>query len=278
MKADIFKKYAPWVDKARDYEIIDGRALILLGDSAEILSGTTVMTDSAIMDPPYDFDSSGGKLFKRENSYFDKVRGADITDGFDLNILAACALADQMIVFMHNDQLYEILGHLTQPYIQEIAFDPDNGNCYTEPRDERYNRFVLCQWHKDNPMPVANKHYVPDTELYIHVWRAPAYPQGSLADKARYVFNPVSKSVYDHPTIKPQRVMEKCVINASRAGDYVLDPFCGSGSTGVACLRHGRLFIGIEKDPEYYKLAIKRLKTGAGMIPDDEIQASLFNQ
>lgn len=62
----------------------------------------------------------------------------------------------------------------------------------------------------------------------------------------------------EHPTQKPVSLMvylvERC------PGETILDPFAGSASTGVACLRLGRKFIGIEKDPTYFALACERLR------------------
>ena len=49
------------------------------------------------------------------------------------------------------------------------------------------------------------------------------------------------------------------VENASNEGDTILDPFMGSGTTGVACVKTGRNFIGIEIDPDYYAIAEKRI-------------------
>lgn len=64
-----------------------------------------------------------------------------------------------------------------------------------------------------------------------------------------------------HPTVKPIALMEYlCRLTSTPTGGLVLDPFCGSGSTGIAALRTGRKFIGIEKDPESYQLARKRLE------------------
>jgi len=53
--------------------------------------------------------------------------------------------------------------------------------------------------------------------------------------------------------------MERVVLASTNAGDTVLDPFCGSGSTGVASLQNGRNFIGIEQEKEYFELSKARL-------------------
>lgn len=250
-------EYKKIIEKARKYQVIGENALMLLGDSAEILKDTGFKPDSVITDPPYDFDSQGGKLFGREKSNFDKIRTADITDGFDFDILTMCAKADQMLIFMHNDQIFKIGDHLRH----------------------LYERFALLGWRKTNPLPVANKHYKPDLEIFFHYWRKPAFPSGKLSEKGRIVDAPVSKSIYDHPTVKPQQIMEKCVINASFPNDVILDPFCGSGSTGVAALKHGRKFIGIELDPDFYEMAIDRLSVASGeYIPEMDGQTSLFNK
>ena len=63
-----------------------------------------------------------------------------------------------------------------------------------------------------------------------------------------------------HPTQKPLSLMLELVELFTDPGDLVLDPFCGSGTTGVACLRLGRRFIGIERDAKYYAVAVERLK------------------
>lgn len=63
-----------------------------------------------------------------------------------------------------------------------------------------------------------------------------------------------------HPTTKPLSWMRWLVALGSRDGDTILDPFMGSGTTGVACVQTGRNFIGIEIDPEYFKIAQKRIR------------------
>lgn len=64
-----------------------------------------------------------------------------------------------------------------------------------------------------------------------------------------------------HPTQKPVSLMEWCMDKAKvPIGAIVLDPFMGSGTTGVACVRTGRRFIGIEIDPTYYAIAERRIR------------------
>ncbi len=62
-----------------------------------------------------------------------------------------------------------------------------------------------------------------------------------------------------HPTQKPVGVLRPLIQKSTAPGELVLDPFCGSGSTGVACAEEGRRFIGIEKDPRYAAIARARL-------------------
>lgn len=66
-----------------------------------------------------------------------------------------------------------------------------------------------------------------------------------------------------HPCQKPVSVLQIPIETSSDPGDVVLDPFMGSGATGVCALGMGRDFIGIEQDTEYYKIASERVETAA---------------
>lgn len=72
-----------------------------------------------------------------------------------------------------------------------------------------------------------------------------------------------------HFAVMPKKLVEPCVLAGSRPGDVILDPFAGSGTVGVVAQKFGRQFIGIELNPEYVKLAEKRLLA---------TPQSLFNQ
>lgn len=65
----------------------------------------------------------------------------------------------------------------------------------------------------------------------------------------------------EHPTQKPVCLMAWCMDRVAVAiGATVLDPYMGSGTTGIACVRTGRNFIGIEKDPQYFQNAVDRIR------------------
>jgi len=64
---------------------------------------------------------------------------------------------------------------------------------------------------------------------------------------------------YDHPTQKPEIIMRQFVTDSTQEGATILDPFMGSGTTGVACVQTGRRFVGIEIDQQYFDVAAKRI-------------------
>ncbi|EAH9477355.1 site-specific DNA-methyltransferase [Campylobacter coli] len=75
----------------------------------------------------------------------------------------------------------------------------------------------------------------------------------------------------EHPTQKPYRLIEKLILLATNENDTILDPFMGSGSTGVACMLKKRNFIGCEIDKEYFEIAESRIKS-----TNDTLRQSLF--
>jgi len=64
-----------------------------------------------------------------------------------------------------------------------------------------------------------------------------------------------------HPTQKPEVLLERVVLSSTNPGDIILDPFCGSGTTGAVAVRHGRRFIGIDMDKAFLDdIATPRIK------------------
>ena len=77
---------------------------------------------------------------------------------------------------------------------------------------------------------------------------------------------PVGRVEYGHPTQKPLTLMKWCIDQARiLSGATILDPFMGSGTTGVAAVQMGRKFIGIELDPKYFDIACRRIKDAQRM-------------
>jgi site-specific DNA-methyltransferase (adenine-specific)/modification methylase len=64
----------------------------------------------------------------------------------------------------------------------------------------------------------------------------------------------------NHGAVFPERLAEKVICNFSNEGDIVLDPFMGTGTTGVVCRKNNRKFIGIEIDDEYFNISKKRIE------------------
>ena len=64
----------------------------------------------------------------------------------------------------------------------------------------------------------------------------------------------------DHPTQKPEKLVAKLILASSRPGDFVFDPFFGSGTTCVVAKKLGRTYAGVEQEEEYCQMAVKRLK------------------
>lgn len=124
-------------------------------------------------------------------------------------------------------------------------------------------------WHKTNPMPRnMNLHFVNSTEAWVY------FTYG----KRTGTFNNDGKVIHDfletgvaangerkygkHPTQKPVALMEFFVQVLSNEGDMILDPFMGSGSTGVAAKKNNRNFIGVELNESYFQMATRRIQQG----------------
>ena len=204
------------------------------GDCLEIMP-LLGRVDSCVTDPPYEFETSGAGIFRSNRKNMDEIAAAGLAKGFDLESITAEQFG-AVSIFCHNDQLAEIIPYLA----------------------DKFKRFAVLSWHKSNPMPVANKHYQPDTEFWVHAWNSGFAPVGDLKDKKRFYFGKGGQdTTINHPTVKPLPLMEKVVGNSF---GVICDPYLGSGTTLVACAKLGRKGIGIELDPDYFEIACKRVQ------------------
>lgn len=122
-------------------------------------------------------------------------------------------------------------------------------------------------WHKTNPMPRnMNLHFVNSTEAWIYFTyktkTGTFNNEGALFhDFIETSVTPVNERRFGkHPTQKPENLMQHFVELLSNPGEWVLDPFMGSGTTGVVSKRSDRNFIGVELDKEYFDIASKRIQ------------------
>lgn len=130
----------------------------------------------------------------------------------------------------------------------------------------RFYYKTVGTWHKKNPMPRnMNLHFINSTESWLYFINEGT--TGTFNNNGKPIHDFVETSTISsserklgkHPTQKPVALMEHFISLLSNPGDTILDPFMGSGSTGVAAINANRKFIGIELNEEYFDLAYKRI-------------------
>lgn len=134
----------------------------------------------------------------------------------------------------------------------------------------RYKR--ACFWTKTDSAPQFNGQGPAfAVEPFVTAWCGKGVSRWNGGGRRNWWTFPTNGTDREgtHPTEKPRALMAEIVSLFTNAGDIVLDPFMGSGTTGIACVQAGRRFIGIENNPKYFELAERR-------ITDALAQADLF--
>jgi len=124
-------------------------------------------------------------------------------------------------------------------------------------------------WEKPNCMPESVKDRPTRCHEYIFLFTKSLkyyYDAESIREPGgrnrRTVWSiPTEPFIGAHFATFPPKLIEPCVLAGSAPGDWVLDPFFGSGTVGVVCEQNGRFYVGIELNPEYVRIAIERIKT-----------------
>lgn len=198
--------------------------------------------DLVVMDPPYLLSLNKVKKTNTYNNYQKDL--LNLKDGFDLKIL------DLLITKMKKINIYI---YCSKRQLKDLIEYFINKNC----------NYEILTWHKQNPSPLINNCYLPDTEYAIFAREKGVKLYGNYHTKHKYYIsgvNQVDKRKYKHPTIKPLPFIENHIINSSKEGDLILDCYCGSGTTLVGAIKNNRKFIGFEIDKNYYEIAKQRVK------------------
>ena len=134
---------------------------------------------------------------------------------------------------------------------------------------------TTCIWNKPDATPKLNgQGPALSYECFTTTWCGRGHARWNGGGRRGVFTHPTNNSEREgtHPTEKPVSLMREIVVLFSNAGERILDPFMGSGTTGVACVRTGREFSGIERNPTYFDVACRRIQAALD-APDMFVEA-----
>ena len=203
-----------------------GLATLYCGDCRDILP-TLGKVDAVVTDPPYGIGESAGKAKTRTrkgNTKWVKDYGDDNWDD--------APISDDLITAIRGMSRWQVVF---------------GGNYYALPATKCW-----LVWDKLN----GNTDFADCELAWTNLPKA--------VRRIRFLWNGWNlgggEARGDHPTQKPIGVMRWCIGHLPVPNQTILDPFMGSGTTGVAAVQMGRDFIGIEREPKYFDIACKRIE------------------
>jgi len=201
-----------------------GNCTLYLGDCMDILP-TLGKVDAVVTDPPYGINLAGG--FGGAGGFGEPIKRRQYDGDWD-NATPEASLFEAIL---NAANLHIVWG----------------GNYFTDKLPQ--SNFWLV-WDKQNTMPTFSDCELAWTSINKNSVKRKIYMQNGCMSKERERF---------HPTQKPVEIMRWCIEHLPKDCLTILDPFMGSGTTGVACAKMGRSFIGIEREPSYFEIACKRI-------------------
>lgn len=222
---------------------------LYLGDCREILP-TLGKVDAIVTDPPYAVSVAGavhvGQPGKGKRN-FDFFAGDDDWSAMIERVLEAARLT---IGSLNPHSMYWWCGHRQFGPLVSLF------------EGEGFSTRPLV-WSKLCPPPAPpNAGYSAGAELCVYAYKSGRtfndFRQNSVIVSDSYRHGQPGK--VDHPTQKPLNVIDPLIRTSTDRGDTIADPFMGSGTTGVACVKLGRKFIGIEIEPKYFDIAVRRIE------------------
>lgn len=236
---------------------------LINGDSFKILKKIeSKSVDMIFADPPYFLSDdgitcSGGKMVSVNKGEWDKAKSITDKHKFNRKWIRLCYKV------LKDDGTIWISGTLHNIYSIGMALE-----------QEGFKIINNITWRKLNPPPnISCRYFVHSTETILwakkdlkkakHKFNYELMKQLNGGKQAKDVWEspltkPSEKKHGKHPTQKPMIILEKAILASTLEGDLVLDPFNGSGTTGIVANKLNRKYIGIEKEKEYLDITIKR--------------------
>lgn len=247
-------------DKRDGFLICEGDCLAVLDAISE--RHPEGVFDAIFADPPYFLSNGGvtcksGRMVKVNKGAWDRSRGAENNHEFNHAWLSRCQRAlkpngtiwisgTQHVIFSVGYALQQLGFRLLNDITWEKPNPPPNLACRCFTHSTETILWAAKSERSKHTFNYAAMREANGGKQMKSVWRMSA-PSGSERRHGR------------HPTQKPLDLIERCLLASTNPGDLVLDPFLGSGTTGVAAARLGRKFVGIEKSPAFVATARKRV-------------------
>ena len=216
------------------------------GDCLELMKGLDdESVDLVVTSPPY--FNSGHKYQRGTGFHYTSDIGEPLYLIYDCLDLLKPKLNDDGIICLNLGFSYAETG-VMRPF--------DIVNRVRQKIGYFVNDVII--WHKPNPVPLKNRL----TNAFEYIFVMSKNPVGKYYVK-EYIHNvwemPIATSGVEHSARFPDELPLRCINIFSKESDTILDPFMGSGTTGVACVQLNRNFIGYEISPDYFKIAEKRI-------------------
>lgn len=221
---------------------------LYLGDCLEVM-GCLGRMDHLIFDPPYEATMHAAKNSPKGR----KHRNDGVAELKGLDFAPIDAIRDDVVQLGvdHCDGWF--IAFCTPEGVARWA-DAINASPL------KYKR--ACVWIKPDSTPQLNgQGPAQGAENFVTAWAGRGYSRWNGGGKRGVYTHPVNVGRQgEHPTEKPVPLMAEIVTDFTQPDERICDPFMGSGTTGIACVKHGRRFVGVEKSPAYFDLACRRIE------------------
>lgn len=244
---------------------------LLHGDTFQLLPSFSFKFDMIFADPPYFLSNGGiscqaGKVVSVDKGEWDKEGTPEYMEAFNREWIALCR--DKL----KNNGTIWVSG--TYHNIFSVA------NALT---DLGFKILNVVTWAKTNPPPnISCRYFTYSTEFIIWARKMPKVPHyynyelmkqlnegKQMTDVWRLpAIGKWEKSCGKHPTQKPLALLSRIILASTKPNAWVLDPFAGSSTTGIAANLLQRRYLGIEQEPEFVELSERRRRE----LEDDAIK------